>query len=64
MPAAARPARQTNSGASIVASERDERYRIGPGDVLEVRVFRWQPLSQEAVRVDRRGMINLPLLED
>ncbi len=58
------PAAKPDSGASSAVFERDERYRIGPGDVLELRVFRWQPLSQEAVRVDRRGMISLPLLED
>jgi polysaccharide export outer membrane protein len=38
-------------------------YRIGPGDVLEVRVFNRPQLSREAVRVDNRGMIRMPMIE-
>jgi len=41
----------------------DGRYRIGPGDLLEVKVFNRPQLSLEAVRVDARGMIRMPLLE-
>jgi polysaccharide export outer membrane protein len=41
----------------------DTRYRIGPGDVLEVRVLRAPELSRDGVRVDQRGMIRLPMLE-
>ena len=40
----------------------DSRYRIGPGDVLEVRVLRAPELSREGVRVDQRGMIRMPML--
>ena len=39
----------------------DTRYRIGPGDVLEVRVLRAPELSRDAVRVDQRGMIRMPM---
>ncbi|HEX4950047.1 MAG TPA: SLBB domain-containing protein [Blastocatellia bacterium] len=42
----------------------DERYRIGPGDLLEIRVFNRPQLSREAVRVDARGMIRMPLIEE
>jgi len=42
----------------------DDRYRIGPGDLLEVRVFNRPTLSREAVRVDARGMIRMPLIEE
>lgn len=42
----------------------DDRYRIGPGDVLEVRVARVPELSREAVRVDQSGMIRMPMLKD
>lgn len=42
----------------------DERYRIGPGDLLEVRVFNRPQLSRDAVRVDGRGMIRMPLIEE
>lgn len=59
-----KPSAKTDSDVSPSVSERDERYRIGPGDVLEVRFFKWQQLTRDAVRVDRRGMISLPLIED
>jgi len=41
----------------------DTRYRIGPGDVLEVRVLRAPELSRGDVRVDQSGMIRMPMLE-
>ncbi len=45
-------------------STTDTRYRIGPGDVLEVRVARAPELSRDGVRVDQRGMIRMPMLDD
>jgi len=48
---------------SVAAMETDARYRIGPGDVLEVRVLRAPELSREGVRVDQRGMIRMPMLD-
>lgn len=42
----------------------DTRYKIGPGDVLEIRVLKAPELSREAVRVDQRGMIRMPMVED
>ena len=42
----------------------DERYRIGPGDVLEIRVFERPQLSRETMRVDGNGRIHLPLIQD
>jgi polysaccharide export outer membrane protein len=42
----------------------DERYRIGPGDVLEVLVYNQPQLSRPTLRVDGRGMIRMPLLEE
>jgi len=41
----------------------DARYRIGPGDLLEVRIFNRPQLSLESVRVDGRGMIRMPLID-
>jgi polysaccharide export outer membrane protein len=41
----------------------DNRYRIGPGDVLEVRVARAPELSRDAVRVDQSGNIRMPMLD-
>lgn len=42
----------------------DDRYRIGPGDVLEIRVFNRPQLSLDAARVDARGMIRMPLIDE
>lgn len=46
------------------SSHGDGLYRIGPGDVLDIRVFDYPQLSREAVRVDGRGLIRMPLIED
>lgn len=51
----------TVTGSSIEQSS--ERYRIGPGDVLDVRVYNRPQLSREAVRVEGNGMIRMPLIE-
>lgn len=40
-----------------------ERYRIGPGDVLDIRVYNRPQLSRDAVRVEGNGMIRMPLIE-
>ncbi len=40
------------------------RYVIGVGDVLDIRVFGKPQLTRDAVRVDGRGKIRMPLLED
>jgi len=57
------PARQENGSASgTKRASDDDRYRIGPGDVLEVRVSRAPALSRDAVRVDQSGMIRMPML--
>lgn len=47
---------------SLPSTVTDARYRIGPGDVLEVRVLRAPELSREGVRVDQSGMIRMPML--
>ncbi|MDQ3687538.1 MAG: polysaccharide export protein [Acidobacteriota bacterium] len=51
------------SGTASSAPQADDRYRIGAGDVLEVRVFNRPQLSRDAVRVDGRGTIRMPLIE-
>src|SRR3989440_11622695 len=49
------------TGAS--AAQTSERYRIGVGDVLEVRVYNRPQLSRDAVRVEGNGMIRMPLVD-
>lgn len=41
----------------------DNRYRIGPGDLLNIQIFNRPQLSRDAVRVDGRGMIQLPWID-
>src|ERR1700686_2589254 len=40
------------------------RYRIGPGDVLDIKVFNKPQFSREGVKVDPRGMIRMPLVKE
>ena len=47
----------------IVQQPADDRYRIGPADVLDIRVYNRPQLSREAVRVEGNGMIRMPLIE-
>lgn len=63
---------KTAAGASTVTPDAplnsspksvEERYRIGPGDVLDIRVFNKPQFSRDGVRVDGRGMIRMPLIE-
>jgi len=42
----------------------DDRYRIGPGDVLDIRVYNRPQLSREAVRVEGNGVIRMPLVDN
>jgi polysaccharide export outer membrane protein len=44
-------------------AQQDDRYRIGAGDVLDVRIYNRPQLSREAVRVEGNGMIRMPLIE-
>jgi polysaccharide export outer membrane protein len=55
----------TNTTSAQVGStvDADDRYRIGPGDVLDIRILNRPNLSREAVRVEGSGMIRMPLIE-
>lgn len=55
---------QPPAAASSSAAKEDDRYRIGPGDVLDIRFYNRPQLSREAVRVDGHGMIRMPLVEE
>jgi len=50
--------------ALSVHAQQDDRYRIGAGDVLEVRIYNRPQLSRDAVRVEGNGMIRMPLIEE
>jgi polysaccharide export outer membrane protein len=54
---------QSASTPNSSAATEDNRYRIGPGDVLDIRYYNRPQLSREAVRVDGYGMIRMPLIE-
>ena len=56
------PSSQTVGGAT--ASEDNDHYVIGPGDVLDIRVFGRPQLTRDSVRVDTRGKIRMPLIEE
>ncbi len=65
--AAAQPKPETASASRLsdgTAISTDTRYRIGPGDVLQIFVRKAPELSIEAVRVDQRGMIKIPMIDD
>jgi polysaccharide export outer membrane protein len=51
-------AQQTNAARAV-----NELYHIGPGDVLEIRVFNRPQLSRDAVRVDNQGMVRMPMID-
>jgi polysaccharide export outer membrane protein len=52
------------AGSARPSSSPDDRYRIGPGDVLDIRVFNRANISRDAVRVEGNGKIRMPLIEE
>jgi polysaccharide export outer membrane protein len=50
----------SSTGAPV---QSNQRYRLGPGDVLDIRILNRPQLSREAVRVDGNGMIRMPLID-
>jgi polysaccharide export outer membrane protein len=64
VPPTRKPSSDPASGTSGVANPDDLRYRIGPGDVLDVKVFNKPQFNREGVRVDQRGMIRMPLVKE
>jgi polysaccharide export outer membrane protein len=49
--------------ASPTKNTDDDRYRIGPGDVLDIRIYNRPNLSREGVRVEGNGMFRMPLID-
>ena len=54
-------ARQFDTPSNAAAG--DDRYRIGPADVLDIRIYNRPNLSRDGVRVEGNGMIRMPLIE-
>lgn len=50
--------------SSVDHSASDSRYRIGPGDVLDVKVFNKPQFTRDGVKVDPRGRIRMPLIKE
>jgi polysaccharide export outer membrane protein len=44
--------------------QQDDRYRLGPGDVVDIRIYNRPQLSRDAVRIEGNGMIRMPLIEN
>src|SRR5258708_17775790 len=53
-------ARQLDTPSNAAAAD---RYRIGPADVLDIRIYNRPNLSRDGVRVEGNGMIRMPLIE-
>ena len=56
-------AAHTNEAQAVMTSDAGDRYRIGPGDVLDIHILNRPNLSREAVRVEGNGMIRMPLID-
>lgn len=61
-PATATLVAPTPAGATSTVE--DDRYRIGPGDVLDIRIYNRPNLTRENVRVEGNGMFRMPLIEN
>src|SRR5260221_10745234 len=56
-------AQPSTQAAPATDAAQSLRYRIGAGDVLDIRILNRPQLSREAVRVEDGGMIRMPLIE-
>src|SRR5262245_24534369 len=58
-----KPATAEKGIISIDNPTDDDRYRVGPGDLLDIRVFGRPELNREA-RINNQGFIRLPFLDE
>ena len=59
-------AQQPNAEVAVdlrASADGEQRYRIGPGDLLDIRVFGHPEMGREA-RVDNGGRIRIPFLDE
>jgi polysaccharide biosynthesis/export protein len=65
--AGATPTELSNEAPAIHPSRsntaQDSLYRIGPGDLIEISILNRPTLSNDAIRVDGSGMIQMPLID-
>lgn len=54
----------TSKTPATLTTNDDDRYRIGPGDVLDIRILNRPNLSRDAVRVEGNGVIRMPLIDE
>lgn len=47
----------------LATEQPHDRYRIGPGDVLQISIYDQAQLSRDGVRVDGSGLVNMPFIE-
>jgi len=53
-----------SNAPAVPTSNEGDRYRIGPGDILDIRILNRPNLSRDAVRVEGNGVIRMPLIDD
>jgi polysaccharide export outer membrane protein len=69
LPAAAGQGGSPQAGPAVTttaaaASERRENYRVGPGDVVDIRVLGEDQMSASGVKVSEDGFIRAPFIDD
>jgi polysaccharide export outer membrane protein len=62
-PAEVKPSATQAGSAPATATQISQRYRIGAGDVLDIRILNRPQLSRDTVRVEGDGMIRMPLID-
>ena len=54
----------SSSRSSDSRASSEGRYRIGPGDVLDIKILNKPQFNREGVRVTPRGTVRMPLLKE
>lgn len=58
------PAAPSSLAGNVITESADDHYRIGPGDVLDIRILNRPNLSRDSIRVEGNGMIRMPLIDE
>ena len=58
-----KPALNQTLSPPVRTSPDNQRYHIGAGDILDIRILNRPQLSRESVRVEGNGVIRMPLIE-